>query len=299
MSTNLIYDKQFIKVEKDNKVVFLPIIYCGSSNCFEIGRNGRSGRRSREWWLDTYILNGKRYGTLEEMLARTEEIRAELIEHNKESIKEYGESWGEYSDKQFGYYDGLSIGGSRTIRTTFGMFKGLYKTGCEKALTVEELRELGVSVNIHSTIWDKEKRAEFEQAGQKDIYCYPTTSKELIEKIDEFETYLKDYPYVSLYVDINADEYKMKRIRRAKFPKKNISKTLTEVDKYYVVEDTTSGHYILKSIRNGYTYPYYKFDAKKFLKEAEAKRYAKKLQEKMPNRKFEVELVNEKTKVYA
>ena len=52
------------------------------------------------------------------------------------------------------------------------------------------------------------------------VVHYPKTSTELVEKIDEYVEYLKDTPYVSLYVTIDADEYTMKRIRREKFPTK-------------------------------------------------------------------------------
>ena len=303
MSYDLIYDKQFIKAEKNGKDVFFPMFYGGSSNCFEIGRNGRSGRRERSWYNSSFVLKGKRFGTMEEMLESVEADRLNKIKDNEERNEEYkakgDASWcTEYSDERWGYFVGLSIGGS-TSKTSFGQYKGLFSTGCKKALTVEELKEFGISVRLYTSIYSDKAMAKFKEAGKEQINFSPKTSKELIEKTEEFEGYLKD-TNVDLYMTLSgADEYTMKRIRRNKFPTVKHPKQNITVDKYFVVKDETTGHYVMKLRRNGYSYSYSGKDyCKKFVKEAEAKRYMKKVAAKFSARVFIIEEVNEKTQVY-
>ncbi len=302
MSYDLFYDKNFIKAEKDGKDVFFPMIYGGSSNCFEVGRNGRSGRRERSWFNLPFILKGKQFGTMEEMLKNADAERLNRIKNNEERNEEYkakgDASWcTEYSDERWGYFTGLAIGGS-TSKTSFGQYKGLFSTGCKKALTVEELKEFGVSVHLYTSIYSDEGQAKFKEAGKEQINFYPQTSKELIEKTEEFEEYLKD-TNVNLYITLSgADEYTMKRIRRNKFPIVKHPKQNVTVDKFFVIKDETTGHYVMKLRRNGYSYSYNgKAYCKKFVKEAEAKRYMKKVAAKFGTRVFIVEEVNEKTQV--
>jgi hypothetical protein len=297
MSYEIIYDRQFIKAEKEGKPVFFPMLYMGSSNCYEVGRNGRNGRRERGWHNSTYQLGKKRYGTLEEMMQNVEKEREEMIERCNKSFEQYKEEWCKYSDERWGSHAGISFGGG--CKATFGQYKGLFVTGCKKALTVEELAQFRVSVNIHTYIYSDENRAKFKLAGKEEINFTPQTSKELIEKIDEFEEYLKDTPYVSLYVTIDADEYIMKRIRREKFPKTKHPKELKTVDKFYVVKDTSTGNYVLKASRGGYKYSYNgRSYCKRFFKETDAKKLAKRMNEKML-RTFVVEEVNETAQIYA
>lgn len=291
MSYDLIYDKCFIKAEKDGKVVFFPIVYAGPSNCFEIGRGGRSGRRVRSW--ENYNVLDKKYGTLEEMLQKADAVRERLIERNKETLKEWPD-WDVYSDERFGYFTALYFNGNR--KTTFGQYKGLFITGCKKALTVEQLREFGVSVNVHSSIYSEENQKKFKEAGKKEIYFVPTTSKELIEKLDEFEDYLKDTPYVSLYITINASEYDMKRIRKEKFPTKKTKPEYKEVDKYFVVHIVNYG-YFYSSKKYGFRYTPYQSSGKRFASEKAASNFVKRFSKRYSQYSTVIETVNEKTTV--
>lgn len=263
MSYDLIYDKQFVRATKDGKEVFFPIIYAGPSNCFEVGIGNRNGRRSRSWEDYKFAHKGKFYLTLEEMVANAFAYREELIERNKKSNEEYINSgkpnWcDEYSDERFGYFTGLSFGGG--CKATFGQYKGLFITGCKKALTVEELREFGVSVNVQSSPYSAK---ELKAAGKEEFYFCPKTSQELVEKIDEFVEYLKDTSNVSMYISINADEYDMKRIRREKFPTKKTRPEYKDVDEFFVIYIVDVG-YFYKGTRNGYKYSPYKSGGKQF-----------------------------------
>jgi len=289
MSYDLIYDKQFIKAEKDGKEVFFPIIYAGPSNCFEIGTRNRNGRRVRSWEDYKYALNGKFYGTLEELVANAMTHREEVIERNKRNKESYPD-WETYSDERFGYFTGLYISGSR--KTTFGQYKGLFITGCKKALTVEELREFGVTVTVQNSFYSTK---ELEAAGKKEFYFCPKTSQELIEKVDEFVEYLKD-TNVSMYISINADEYTMKRIRKQKFPTKATKPEYKEVDKYYVIHIVNYG-YFHSSKRYGFRYSPFQGSGKPFISEKAALRYAKTFAERFSQYTTVIETVNRPTTV--
>lgn len=224
MSYTILYDKQFIKAEKNGEEVFFPMVYGGSNNCYEC-TNSTRGRRERNWFLMSRFSDNKKYGTLEEMIACVEAEREEVIKSNELSNKHYAkmgkESWCEnYSDSQFGYFVALAINGA-TRTTSFGKYKGLFVTGCRKALTVEELKEFHVNVKIRIHIFDEETEKKFKEAGKEQKTYYPKTSNELIEVLEEVEEYLKDFPEVHFYVGIDASEYTMKHIRKIKFPTKN------------------------------------------------------------------------------
>ena len=298
MSYEIIYDKQFIKAEKEGKPVFFPMLYMGSNNCIQFDRSAR-GRRERGWHNSTYQLNDKRYGTLEEMLQNVEKERERVIEGCKKSFEQYKEEWCKYSDERWGSHTSVSFGGG--CKSTFGQYKGLFITGCKKALTVEELKEFHVDVRIctGSFYYREEDLKKYKEAGKEEINCTVNTSKELMDKLEEIEEYLKDTPYVKFYITIDASESQMKWIRKQKFPKTKHPKELKTVDKFYVVKDTSTGNYVLKASRGGYKYSYNgRSYCKRFFKETDAKKLAKRMNEKML-RTFVVEEINETAQVYA
>ncbi len=301
MSYEVIYDKQFIKAEKNGEDVFIPMLYGGSNNCIQFDRSSR-GRRERSWFVLTYILKGRQFGTLAEMVKNAEDERLRIIARNEESNERYkvegNESWcDKYSDEKFGYFTSLAIGG-HTSNTSFGKYKGLFVTGCKKALTVEQLLELRVSVTIYTSIYSNESLAEFKAMGKEEFRIYPQTSAELIEKIEWAEEYLKDTK-VSFYIRIDADERQMKNIRAKMFPKTK-KKELVSLDKFYVVSDSNTRAYLIKLTGRGYSYSHYgRSMAKRFATIKQAEKFAKKANDKFRDEdRFVVELVNETAQVY-
>jgi hypothetical protein len=305
MSYEIFYDKQFIKAEKEGKTVFFPMVYGGSNNCIQYDRSNR-GRRSRSWFNFTYPLEGRRYGMLEEMLENVEAERLKYIEGNKESnaryVAEGKPEWcDEYSDDRFGYYASLAIGGSTTRTTTFGMYKSIFVAGCKKALTVEELLEKGINVSINSSIYSKEDTEKFKAMGKEEFYFYPKTSEELMEKVEYFEEYIKDAPFVSMYVTIHASEYTMKNLRKRLYPKtKKEAVNVNTLPEYYVIKDTIAYNYVIKLTGNGYKYSYNgKSNCKRIANKKEAERFAKKACDKYGEEgRFIVEtIINENVRV--
>jgi len=136
MSYEIIYDKQFVKV---NDKTFIPMILAGSNNCYEWSPSGKE-RRARSWWNFSYLLGGKLAGSLEGMLKIQENYREGLLERHGE----------EYDDNSFGYYSSLSINGGG-CNATYGQYTGISKTGCAKALTVEQLANEYVHLHISTS----------------------------------------------------------------------------------------------------------------------------------------------------
>jgi len=286
MSFTIFYDKQFIKAKRNNEEVFVPMIYGGSSNCFEVGKNGRSERRERDWFALKFILNGKIAGTLEEMLEKAEAEKAKLIERNKDDESKY-------SDDRFGWFSSLSFGGG--CKVTFGQYKGLFITGCKKALTVEELKEFGVGVYISTYLYEDEKKIALKQAGKELKYVTINTSDELLTKFDELEKYYEGTG-VSVFLKIDAFEHQMKRIRKAKFPTTKKVKQFVDVDKYFVMYIAGCG-YFYSATRNGFRYTPYQNSGKQFLTEKDANTYMKKFNKRHVGRTTVIEPVNEKARV--
>lgn len=276
MSIEIIYDKQFIKADK----FFIPMVFGGSNNCYQYDKSSR-GRRERSWFNDSNITEGRRIATKEEILAKIEAIRAENIARHNGKPDESGYVNDLYDDKQFGYFNSIAIGNS-TSRTTFGMFKGLYVTGMAKALTVEQLKEEHIGVNVHMYEWGNEEQTKAEAAGIPWLGRVNITSTaHLLETIMLFQDTYKDTKF-SWY--IGFDEYnlenRMKWIRRKYFPTKVNTNNYEyiQADKFFTVL-APNGNYFYKRTRYGYKYSYYPMHT--FATEKEAQRFANRLKDRL------------------
>lgn len=135
MSYEIIYNKQFIKLEEEE---YIPVIYAGSSNCYEWSPHGRE-RRERSWFSYNFICNGSYKGTKDQFLQT-------MDSHRNSLIREYHDGDDVYSDSRFGCFTSLAIGHS--TRTTYRMWTNLVKFGIKRALTIEQLTNEGVSISL-------------------------------------------------------------------------------------------------------------------------------------------------------
>ena len=276
MSYEIIYGKQFVKLSETE---FLPIILTGSNNCYE----ATGGRRSRSWWNWTYMLDGKHYGSLEQMLAKCEENRNDYIKRNKERITE-GDT-DVYDDKHYGYWSSLSIGGS-TRNTTYGMFKGIFITGCKKAMTVEELKAEGIDLVVRNGyVYHDDKGLK----GKERKSLYPETSEELRRYIAELEEYYKG-TNVGVSVDFLSGEHRILDMQKSKNKEliKDRVKVAKQVTEYFVFK--FSKGWFLKGTRNGLRYAYEQRGGKRIYNEKTAQRFCEKLN-KRHSQHFEVEKI--------
>jgi len=190
----------------------------------------------------TYPLGGKLFGTLKEMLENAKENRCNIIQRNKErnerNDKEGASEWNDtYSDKRWGYFTSMAIG-SCTHNTTFGQYIGLFKTGCKKALTVEELKTFGVGVCIASSSFSDDK---LKKLGWERFTAVPQTSDELMKIIKEVTEIYKDIPFNIDFVGLNID--KLREIRRKKFPCIKKEK-ITQQHHYAISINGRHGYYV-------------------------------------------------------
>lgn len=296
MSYEIVYDKQFLKVKENDKTMFCPIILIGSSNCYD-----QHNKRSRNWWNFTYITGGKGFATMEEMIANAKNQREEKIKRNKkrneENIANGQEMYSEeFSDDKWGYFTSLSFGGG--CKSTFGQYKGLFKTGCQKAVTVEQLKQYSCAgVLIVSGYGTEEKLAKF---GKKSFSYSVKTSQELIEKYREAEKYLEGTGLIP-QIKFEATESIGKNMRKWYFKKSMKQKIEKEVGHYFIVKDFQLDNFVVRTKRNGYSYSDKRY-AKKFRLPSQANAFAKKLSLKYlqlaGKDRFIVVPVEEKTTFY-
>ncbi|MBR6128883.1 MAG: hypothetical protein IKQ07_04530 [Bacteroidaceae bacterium] len=168
MSYTIFYRSMFVKTS-DNK--FIPMIESGDNNVWEAG----SQRRAREWhncgWLtrENYTLNSAElmHG-VEQMI---DSVKEQYVGKLKDKYnKDCTERWTEQEvEKQFGYFEGLAIGGKWTGKTSAQMLRNFFRKGMERAVNIDE-----VTLNVH---WC----TEFPHYEQR----YPRNEAELMEAIKE------------------------------------------------------------------------------------------------------------------
>ena len=269
MSTDIIYDKQFVKLP--NKT-YIPFVLGGSSNCYQYDRSSR-GRRSRSWGVMSYMTTTNKTVTEAELMAKIELEKQRQLNHAAKD-----------SDNpdvlnDFSYYTSLVFNGMHS-RSTFNSYKSFFITGMKKALTVKQLLAERVEVRIYTYDYNGKYQKQAAEQGIEWLEPVNATSTEhLIELIQKFYNHYKGTDF-SWYMDFDSVwslENQMKAIRSKYFPtKKNERKEYEtiKVDHYYTVTFTFNGntHYYVKSTRRGtrYThYPYHNFQTEK-----EAKKFA-------------------------
>lgn len=280
MGYEIIYDKQFIKADK----FFVPMILAGSNNCYQFDRSNR-GRRSRDWGAVSYICDGQQLATAETILANIEKEREAVLARERDA---------DDPDplKSYGYYSSLAIGGS-TRRTTFAAYKGLFVTGMKKALTVEQLKEEGVGVNVH--MYDYNGEHEKKALAQRIPWLGNVTVTSTLHLLETIKLFTETYTGTEFSWYVGFDEWnledKMKRIRRKYFPvsKANVEYESVRVDQYFTVK-TPNGYFFYKRIKYGYKFSPY--PQHKFLTKKEAQRFADRMKGKIA---LTVEEINQPT----
>ena len=260
MSYEIAYDKQFIKVSENQ---FIPMVLSGSNNCTEF-TNGHE-RRARSWY--PWNLGSKSVYSKEELIEYCEITRQNIIDSNNR--KEKDSWWEPYSDSNFGYWVGLAIGGS-THKTTYGRFKGIFETGCRKALTVEQLVDNYVSVIVRNVYYTK---SDQDKLGLEPFYRKVETGEELLAAIVEFNEIFKGTNQRAITSFTGMGENTTKYLRLKYF--KTAKKDKVELDvKHYFTIVTPNKEFLVRKLRNGYRYTWYPYI--KIRTEAEANRKAKK-----------------------
>lgn len=125
MSYDLIYRKLFVNLGNGK---FIPMIECGSSNCYE----SNSNKRVRDWHVHSWAAPDHS-ATMEDML-----------NEYKKDFDDMKTRHDDYDPKSYGWFSSLSVNGKHTSKTSEGDMLGLIKTGCKNALTFAQLSEYGI-----------------------------------------------------------------------------------------------------------------------------------------------------------
>jgi hypothetical protein len=276
MSYEIVYDKQFIKVETENGLRYVPMVLMGSNNCYDL-----NGRRDRSWF--PFTLNVGLLGTVAEYVAYWENSRKEIIERNN---AEKRDAWHtEYSDKSFGYWTSIAINGS-THKTSYSNTVGLFKTGCAKALTIEQLKYENVVVVVRSGYIGSSDVESFSKAVASD--------KELLEAIAECN---KKYEGTGIITTISFNgmwEEKPSKFRKKYFAKVKKEKVKTVVDETYRIRVGHHGYFVKETSRN----LKYNVTGKVFINRAEVLRKLDKLRSKRYQCEFEIEVSNKPIEIF-
>lgn len=270
MSYEIIYDKQFIKV-KDS---YVPMVLSGSSNCYEYGNNGKE-RRSRSWF--PFRLSNNLFINNEIAKRYWEDSCNDIVDRNIERFTDRKNFMDEVKSS-FGYYTGIYINGNR--KTTYGNINGIFKTGIEKALTIEQLKEVNVNVIVKSG---------YISSDNKDIKPFSKVvdnEDQFFDAVKECEEYLRNTKISTTVEFSGMYDDKPKYIRRKFFPKK--PKQLVKTNTIHNII-TSNGTYVYKSTRGGYNYTYHKGSAKMYADINTAKAQAKRLSKRFPNTEFNIE----------
>jgi hypothetical protein len=282
MSYEILYRKQFIKVSENE---FIPMIETGSNNCYDVTNN----RRSRDWWADTYITEGKIIDTKENILARIDKIRTDKIESAKESVERYKDDTFTYDDKRFGWHTSIAIYGKGTSGTSFGMFKGYYLTGFKQAMTVEELKEKDVQLVVRMSRYDDEGLKKRGLEKKEDVYI--DTTEQLVNTLKEFKEYYgNDFQpfYLTFSNDWGIDRlYRERRYQNADKRRANRkAKSYIHVSVYFVLACKEVAGYFVKNTKRGFRYSPYSTGGKLFATHKDAEKFLNKMRNKD---RFEIE----------
>lgn len=264
MSREIIYDKLFIKVA--NKII--PMILSGSNNCYELSNAGRE-RRERSWFAMS--LNQKQILTGKELIESAQKINDSLAHED-------------YTEESFLSHCAWEIG----RLNSFKQFNSWLNTGIKKAITVEQLKELGHNL----TLVVKES-----YSSEDELRIIATDTNKFIDQVEDYENSKKYIRFTFNY----CDEKLGTKARKKFFPrvKKNQDKELRVLDKYFTikVKGTIHGEIYLRkhtSRKTVFSYTPYKVYAER----KKAERLIKQYNKRYHNRTYFVEEVNEPIKMF-
>lgn len=273
MSYDIIYGKQAVKLRKIGEVII--ILLAGSNNCYEVGRGGRTGRRVRDWEAHRfYNRKGKISEKPEVILNNLDAELRRIIRRHK------GDREAKPADirNRFGYYSSIVVGSGHCGGTSWDKYRGLYANAIKRALTIEELDQLGVNLRFHAgfgspngypdSIPLKVERDYFTEIKKWREWKDGDNSTEMIGGME----FSKRSFYLSF---IPSDTDTVLRRLRAANRKEPREKTRVEQDHYYVL--TSGGCSLIKYTRRGYRFSYSQTGGKKFRTEKEAETYRKKI----------------------
>lgn len=284
MSYDIIYGKQFIKLQKTGEVI--PMLLAGSNNCYEIGRGGRTGRRTRSWDNQTYFnKRGKISEKPNVILANVDaELRRVIRKHR-------GDDGATPSDirNHFGYYVAIAVGGGRCGETSWNRFRSQYENGIRGAKTIEELAALGVYPCFTDCLSKTNGKPASVMIENERQYFEELKKWRAWSAIGGERYYLSFRPY-------DTDTIR----ERLRTPRKRTFRERQQVEQSHYFVLSSDGCYLKRYTRSGYRYSVHPSGGKKFMSKKLAERYRKELLAKgrYKAESWKVERINQKMPFY-
>ena len=232
MSYSILYNKQFVKVADD---LLIPMILCGDNNVYESDR-----KRARSWWNQRYVTDGQIWASSATIMSTIDRVKEERIQSNKRNIEQgHLDEGDQYDDKRFGWHEGIAIYGKHTSNTTFGMYRNFYKTGIERAMTVEELLEKGVQLKMKLYAYRPEDVTSKGKEIKPEVYF--TSTEHLVKTVNEWlEYYGEMTDRITLWF---SDDWYMEKVLDSHKRKVKKEVKWVESKSYYVLE-CYSGYFV-------------------------------------------------------
>jgi hypothetical protein len=269
LSYDIIYNKQFVKLRKTGEVI--PMLLAGSSNCFEIGTGGRNGRRTRSWDNFRYYNRKGKISEKPEIILRNLDADLRKIIRNHRGDKEARPA---DIRNHFGYYASLVVGSGHCGGTSWDDWRGVFTNGIKKALTIEQLADLGVYLHFFYHDYGEQDTSEGRPASV-DL----TTEHEYFAELKKWRAWMEKYgkrPWLSFTPsDTDAVLSRLRATRRTIARKKE----RVEQDHYFVLAGEDG--YLMKYTRRGFRYTFSNNGGcKKFMTEKDVETYLKQVRKR-------------------
>lgn len=239
MSYEIVYNHFTVKVEEN---CFVPFVYWGSNNCYQMSDRGRQ-IRERHWSVAGFLLKGKLF------FSSTEEIEQafeRFVEERDSSVEEK-----EYRDN-FASHMGISYPRKGNVYD-IESWKRVFVNSAKKAYTLQDLIEAGIELKF-------EKSRSI--SSKADLELALLTARLLGKKINGYD--------LALDGDINWF------LRKNKEKRKRPERVVIDVSSYYVLADEAK-RVLVRYTPRGYKYTWgTSWSSKHFPGEKEAARFAQK-----------------------
>lgn len=264
MSYDIIYNKQFVRLRKTGEVI--PMLLAGSSNCYEIGHNGRNGRRTRSWDSMGYYNRKGKVSEKPELILK--KLDAELNRYIRQQRTREDGGKPSHVKGHFGYYAAIVVGSGHCADTSWNQYRSVFSNGIRNAKTIEELAGLGVY--CHFSTYPIEGAPPAINIG---------TEREYFAELKKWREWRNNGGHsfsVSFSPSTTDRVLALLRGNRRRTPRE---KTRVEQDHYFVLNNPQSGN-LIKYTSRGFRYSYSMTGGKQFRTEQEAEKYRQHLVKK-------------------
>jgi hypothetical protein len=270
LSYDIIYNKQFVKLRRIGEVI--PMLLAGSNNCYEVGMNGRTGRRTRSWDNMRYYNRKGKISEKPEIILKN--LDADLRKIIREQRRREDGGNPAHVKAHFGYYASIVVGSGHCADTSWDLYRSQFSNGIKNALTIEQLAELGVYLHFHYWDYGEQDTSEGRPASV-DL----TTEQQYFIELKKWRAWMEKHgkrPWLGFTPsDTDAVLRKLRATRRTVARKKE-----QVVQDHYFVLAGEDG-YLMKYTRRGFRYTFSNNGGcKKFMTEKDVATYLKQLRKK-------------------